>query len=283
SDPTLEDAMLRVGSVSSHPAIMMQLNNQVKIPRRLEDRVLDLVEAGGLIGRCKEDGGLLRIQPPPSQEHCLVIITALKDIIQLGGTDQVHLAPMQNPRFPKPVDPILAFHEELITVPRMPGQIAIQNVLDARTVIQEAQHGVPVLLGIPDRVPDDDDIEAPLLPREAITLLFPLRDQRGPIAYIEAEAAESLFLEREVHVVPLVLPEELDDRIKGGLMIDKAHLEEEFDFGHPHLSLRFTRTTAGAPAHTRRLLACRYRSSGCLPATGLRRMLGPRSGGGRPR
>src|SRR5712691_8715366 len=283
SDPALEDTMLLVGRVSSHPAIVMQLDDQVAVPRRLEDRVLDLVEAGGLVGRSEEDGRLLRVQPPLPKEPGLVVIAALQDVIQLGQTDQVHLAPMQDPRFPKPVDPILALHEDLITVPPMPGQVAIQNVLDAGTVIQEAQQGVPVLLGVLDRVSHDDDIEAPLFPREAISLPFPLRDQRGPVADIDEEAAAPLFIEREVHVVPLVLPEQLDDRIEGGLVINKANLEEEPDFAHPHLSLRFTRTTAGAPARTRRPPACRYRSSGYLPAQALRRTPWPRSGGGRPR
>src|SRR5262249_58754579 len=88
----------------------------------------------------------------------------------------------------------------------------------------------------------------------------------GPVADIDEEAAAPLFLEREVHVVLLVLPEQLDDRIEGGLVIDKAHLEEEPDFGHPHLTLRFIRTTAGVPAHTRRLPACRYQSSSYLLA-----------------
>src|SRR6266446_2009941 len=165
----------------------------------------------------------------------------------------------------------------------MPGQVAIQNVLDAGAVIQEAQQGVPVLFGMPDRVPHDDDIEAPLLLCEAIPLPLPLCDQRGPVADIDAEAADPLFLEREVHVVPLVLAEQLDDRIEGGLVIYEAHLEEELDFGHPHLSRRFTHTTAGAPARTRRPPACRYRSSGCLPAKAPPRTPGPRSGGGRPR
>ena len=118
----------------------------------------------------------------------------------------------------------------------MPGQVAIENVLDAGAVIQEAQQGVPILLGVPYRVPHDDDIEAPLLPREAVPLPFPFRDQRGPIANIE-KAADPLFIKREIYVVPLVLPEQVDDRIEGGLVIHKAHLEEEPDFAHPHLSL----------------------------------------------
>src|SRR5256885_376043 len=54
SDPALEDTMLRVGCVSSHPAIVMQLDDQVKVPRCLEDGVLHLVEAGGLIGRSEK-------------------------------------------------------------------------------------------------------------------------------------------------------------------------------------------------------------------------------------
>ena len=112
----------------------------------------------------------------------------------------------------------------------MLGQVAIQNVLDAGAVIQKAQHGVPVLLDVLDRVPHNDNIEAPLLPREAIPLPFPLRDQRRPVADIDEETADPLFIEREVHVVSLVLLEQLDDWIEGGLVIDKAYLEEEPDF-----------------------------------------------------
>src|SRR5262245_8258329 len=108
----------------------------------------------------------------------------------------------------------------------MPGQVAIENVLDAGAVIQEAQHGVAVLLGVPNRVPHNDDIEAPLLPRETISLPFPLRDQCGPVANIDTKAADPLFLKRKIYIVPLVLPKQVDDRIKGSLMIHKAHLEE---------------------------------------------------------
>jgi hypothetical protein len=69
----------------------MQLDNQVEVPRRLEDCVLNLVEAGGLIGRGEKDGGLLWLQPPLPKEHGLIFIAALKDVIQFGKTDQVHL------------------------------------------------------------------------------------------------------------------------------------------------------------------------------------------------
>src|SRR5262245_32974932 len=100
SDPALEDTMLLVGCISPHPAIVMQLDDQVEVPRHLEKRVLHFVEAGGLIGRSEKDSGLLRIQPPPPKEHGLIVIAALKDVIQLGQTDQVHLALMQAPRFP---------------------------------------------------------------------------------------------------------------------------------------------------------------------------------------
>ena len=62
----------------------MQLDDQVEVSRRLEDRILDLVEAGGLVGRSEEDGGLVRVQPPPLKEYSLVVIAALKDVIQLG-------------------------------------------------------------------------------------------------------------------------------------------------------------------------------------------------------
>ena len=78
----------------------MQLDDQVEVPRRLEDRVLHLVEAGGLIGRSEKHSELLRIQPPSPQERGFIVIEALKDVIQLGQTDQVHLTPMQAPRFP---------------------------------------------------------------------------------------------------------------------------------------------------------------------------------------
>src|SRR5215510_4276672 len=216
--------MLLVGRISSHPAIVMELDNQVEVPRRLEDRVLDLVEAGGLIGRSEEDDRLLRIQPPPPQEPGRIVIAALKDVIELGQANQVHRAPMQAPRGLKLVDPILALHEDMITVLWMLGEVAIENVLDPSAVIQEAEQSVPVLLGVADRVPHDDDIEIPLVLREAIPLPFPLCDQRGPVADIDEEAAGPLFLEREVHVVPLVLSKQFDDRIKGGLVIDKTHL-----------------------------------------------------------
>src|SRR5262245_28337168 len=156
----------------------------------------------------------------------------------------------------------------------MTGQVAIENVLDAGAVIQEAQHSVSVFLGVPDRVSHDDDIEAPLLPREAIPLPFPLRDQRRSVANIDAKAADPLFIKREIYIVSLVLLEQVDDRIEGGLVIYKAHLEEEPDLVHPHLSLRLIHTTAGALAHTRRPPVCRYRSSGYLPVEAPPRMLG---------
>src|SRR5215510_8210216 len=168
--------MLLVGRISSHPAIVMQLDDQVKVPRRFEDRILDLVEAGGLIGRSEEDGRLLRIQPPPTQASGRIVIAALKDVIELGQADQVHRAPMQAPRGPKLVDPILALHEDMITVLWMLGEVAIENVIDPSAVIQEAEQSVPILLGVADRVPHDDDIETPLFLREAISLPFPLCD-----------------------------------------------------------------------------------------------------------
>src|SRR5215475_9857941 len=102
----------------------MQLDDQVEVLRRLKDRVLHLVEASGLIGWSKKDSRLLRIQPPPPQERDFIVIVTLEDVIQLRQTDQVHLAPMQTPRFPQLVDPILALHEDLITVTRTPGQVA---------------------------------------------------------------------------------------------------------------------------------------------------------------
>src|SRR5262245_15718119 len=145
--------MLRVGRIASHPAIVMQLDDQVEVLRGLEDCVLHLVEAGGLIGRGEKDGGLLRIQAPPPQEYGLIVIAALQGIIQLRQTYQVHRAPMQAPRFPQLVDPILALHEELIPVLWTPGQVAIENVLDTSAVIQEAEQSAPVLLSVPDRVP----------------------------------------------------------------------------------------------------------------------------------
>ena len=123
----------------------------------------------------------------------------------------------------------------------MTGQVAVENVLDTSAVIQEAQQGAPILCGVPDRVPHDDDIEAPLLLREAIPLPFPLCDQRRPIANIDEKATDLLFIKREIHVVPLVFPEQVDDRIEGGLVIHKAHLEEKLDCAHPRLALRLTR------------------------------------------
>src|SRR5262245_20293473 len=192
--------MLLVGRISSHPAIVMELDDQVEVPRRLEDRVLDLVEAGGLIGRSEEDSRLLRIQPPPPQESGRIVIAALQDVIQLGQPDQKHRAPLQAPRCPELVDPILALDEDMSAVLWITHQVAIKNVLDTSAMIQEAKQSIPVLLGVADRVPHDDDIEAPLSLREAIPLPFPLRDQRGPVADIDEEAAEPLFLEREVQI-----------------------------------------------------------------------------------
>src|SRR5215475_9602920 len=154
--------MLLVGRVSSHPAIVMQLDDQVEVLRRFEDRILDLVEAGGLIGWSEEDSRLLRIQPPPPQESGRIVIAALKDVIELGQADQVHRAPMQAPRGLKLVDPILALHEDMITVLWMLGEVAIENVLDPSAVIQEAEQSVPVFLGVANRVPHDNVIERPL-------------------------------------------------------------------------------------------------------------------------
>src|SRR4029434_3494075 len=122
----------------------------------------------------------------------------------------------------------------------------------------------------------------PLPSGEPTPLPFPLRDQCRSVANIDAKAADPLFIKREIYIVSLVLLEQVDDRIEGGLVIHKAHLEEEPDFAHPHLSVRLIRTTVGAPAHTRRPPAYRYRSSGYPPAKAPPRMLGLQSGGGDP-
>ena len=230
--------MLPVRRIRSHPTVVMELDDQVVAALgRGEDRVLDVVHAGRLVRGRKQHSRPLWIEAPAAQETGTVRVSALEVPIQLGQANQVHLALSLKTGLPDALHAIAAFDKDLVASALLMGKVAIQDVLDPGAVVQETEERPAIRLGARDRVARDHNIEATLLPGEAIALADPLIHDRRTVAEVDEEPSDTLLVQRKEDVVAVIALKQLDDRIERSLVIDESDLEEQPEPLHPLSSL----------------------------------------------
>src|SRR6266511_3307408 len=167
------------------------------------------------------------------QRRRAVSVPALEIPVQLGQPDQVHLAPPLKTGLFDPLHAVPAFDEDLVAGVEIPGEVAIQNILDPRAMVEEAEEGSAVRLGA-DRVARDHDIEPTLLIRETVALADPLIHDRRAVAEVDEEPPDAFLVQGEEDVVAVVALKQLDHRVERSLVVDESDFEQHSAPGHPY-------------------------------------------------
>ena len=149
----------------------------------------------------------------------------------------MHLALSLKTGLPDALHAIAAFDKDLVASALLMGKVAIQDVLDPGAVVQETEERPAIRLGARDRVARDHNIEATLLPGEAIALADPLIHDRRTVTEVDEEPSDTLLVQRKEDVVAVIALKQLDDRIERSLVIDESDLKEQPEPLHPLSSL----------------------------------------------
>ena len=236
-DPALEDPVLPVRGILSHPAVVMELHDQiVAVLGRREDRVFHFVHARGFVGGRKQHSAPVGIEAPAPQQLRAVPVPSLEVPVQFRQTNQMHLAPSLETGLLEPLHAVTAFDKDLIAGVEVLREVAIQEILDPGAMVEKAEQRPAIGFSVPDRVARDHDIEPPLLLGEPVALADPLIDNRRTVAEVDEEPSHAFLVQGKEDVVAIVAPKQLDQRIERRLVVDESDFEQQPAPGHPAVS-----------------------------------------------
>ena len=159
-DSPLIQLMMPVGCIFATPAVLMQLNNEIVVPCGFQDMLTYNVNTGRLVRGRKQNRGLGRIKTKPLENALACRIAGPKQRVKLGQSDFMHRRATCGTGLTDFFHAIVPFDKDLVTRLGMGAEIAIENIFDARAMVDKTQERFAIALRGTDGVSHDNHIES---------------------------------------------------------------------------------------------------------------------------
>ena len=140
------------------PTVLMKLDDQIVSPCLGQDALANDIDAGRFVGGSKQYSRLRGVQAKRAKNVTPRRLQWPEQGVELWQTDLVYGGCAHGARQANLVRPVVAFHKNLVTGARLLAKIAIQDVLDAGTVVDKAQQSRVVTLRIAHCIASNYDV-----------------------------------------------------------------------------------------------------------------------------